>query len=51
MNHIKFEIDDNIEIGGCLIETEIGNLDARISSQLNEISKALENVIIKNETE
>ncbi len=51
MNHIKFEIDNNIEIGGCLIETEIGNLDARINSQLNEITKALENKIIKKEDE
>jgi len=51
MNHIKFEIDDNIDIGGCLIETEIGNLDAQINSQINEISKALENALIKNETE
>lgn len=51
MNHIKFETDNNIEVGGCLIETEIGNLDARISSQINEITKALENVIAKTETE
>ncbi len=51
MNHIKFEVDDNIEIGGCLIETEIGNLDARINSQLKEITKALENNIIKKENE
>ncbi len=51
MSHIKFEIDNNIEIGGCLIETEIGNLDARINSQLNEITKALENKIIKKEAE
>ncbi len=51
MNHIKFEIDDNIDIGGCLIETEIGNLDAQINSQLNEISNALENIIVKNDKE
>ncbi len=51
MNHIKFEIDDNIDIGGCLIETEIGNLDAQINSQLNEISNALENEIVKNDKE
>ncbi len=41
-NKIKFEPEDRIEKGGCLVETEIGNVDARISSQLNEISKQLE---------
>jgi len=41
-NNIKFEADDRIEKGGCLVETEIGNVDARISSQLHEIEKQLE---------
>ncbi len=41
-NKIKFEPDDRIEKGGCLVETEIGNVDARISSQINEIYKQLE---------
>lgn len=39
---IRFETNPNIEVGGCLIETEVGNLDARIDSQINVISKALE---------
>ncbi|MGE5499340.1 MAG: FliH/SctL family protein [Syntrophothermus sp.] len=39
---IKFEIDEKLEVGGCMIETEIGNVDARISTQLNEIKKQLE---------
>ncbi len=39
---IKFEQDDRIEPGGCFIETEIGSVDARISSQCNEIRKQLE---------
>ncbi len=41
--HIKFEPDEKIEKGGCLIETDIGNADARISSQINEIARQLEN--------
>ncbi|MCB0751455.1 MAG: hypothetical protein KDC52_08280, partial [Ignavibacteriae bacterium] len=40
---IRFEANENIQIGGCLIESEIGNLDARIETQINEIIKALEN--------
>ena len=41
-NKIKIEADERIEAGGCLIETEIGNVDARISTQLNELKKQLE---------
>lgn len=36
---MKFEQDDRIEQGGCVVETEIGNVDGRISSQFNEIKK------------
>ena len=39
---IKFEKDDRIELGGCFIESEIGNADGRISSQLNELKRKLE---------
>lgn len=39
---MKFEKDERIENGGCFIETEIGNVDSRISTQLNEIRKQLE---------
>jgi flagellar assembly protein FliH len=39
---INFESDDRIEKGGCLIESDIGNVDARISTQLNEIKKQFE---------
>ena len=39
---IKFESDERIERGGCFVETEIGNVDARISSQFNEMRKQLE---------
>ena len=39
---INFEIDERIEKGGCLIESDIGNVDARISTQLNELKKLFE---------
>ena len=48
---IKYESNENITIGGCLIESEIGNLDARVESQLNEIVKNLENNFTKIESE
>ncbi len=42
VSKIKFEKDQMIQKGGCLVETEIGNADARISSQLSEIKRKLE---------
>ena len=41
-SQIKFEKDDRIEMGGCFIESEIGNADGRISSQLNELKRKLD---------
>ena len=41
-SQIKFEKDDRIESGGCFIESEIGNADGRISSQLNELKRKFE---------
>lgn len=38
---INFEEDENIEPGGCLIETNFGLIDATISSQLEIIYEAL----------
>lgn len=38
-SNIKFESDDGIDQGGCFIETEIGNVDARISTRINELKR------------
>ncbi|GAB6281326.1 MAG: FliH/SctL family protein [Ignavibacterium sp.] len=43
-NKIKFEPTEAIEIGGCIIESAIGNVDAQISTQLNEIERRLKEV-------
>lgn len=48
-SRIKFEGDSKIDQGGCFIETEIGNVDARISTQIGEITKALKNNLVKDE--
>jgi flagellar assembly protein FliH len=48
---IRFEPDVSIEKGGCFVETELGNIDARISSQLNEIIKQLELNFVKEDEE
>ncbi len=44
-SNLKFEVDDRIEIGGCFVESEIGNVDARISSQLTELKNILKQEI------
>ncbi len=44
-NKIKIEGDERIEKGGCLIETEIGNVDARVSTQITELKRKLEESI------
>ncbi|GAB4133606.1 MAG: hypothetical protein Fur0015_06840 [Ignavibacteriales bacterium] len=38
---ILFEKDEKIEHGGCLIESEIGNVDARINTQMNEMKQKI----------
>ena len=43
---IKFEEDNSIEAGGFVIESDIGNVDGKISSQLNEIKKVIENLAL-----
>ena len=48
---IKFDPSEAISQGGCLIETEIGKVDARIESQLNEILKSLQNNLLSDEEE
>jgi len=45
---IRFEKDERIDIGGCFVESEIGNADGRISSQLNELRKKIDNDINSN---
>lgn len=46
--NIRFESDERIEKGGCLIETEIGNADGRIKSQIENLKHQLENYLDEN---
>jgi flagellar assembly protein FliH len=46
---IKILEDSTVDRGGCIIDTDFGSLDARISSQLHEIEdKILELMPIKS---
>lgn len=39
---IHFKEDESITRGGCVVETEVGTIDARLETQLHAIKKALE---------
>jgi len=41
LNNIIFESDPGIEPGGCIVESELGEVDATIGAQLEEIRKSL----------
>ena len=36
--------EPNVDVGGCMIETDFGDIDARINTQLNEIETAIKEV-------
>jgi flagellar biosynthesis/type III secretory pathway protein FliH len=38
---LVFKEDEGVKTGGCLVETEIGTIDAQLETQLNAIKKAL----------
>lgn len=41
VREITFEADDSIEAGGCIVESDIGNVDARIATQLEQVKEIL----------
>ena len=41
IKNISFEPDDTILSGGCVIETDFGDIDARIENQMAIVEKAL----------
>lgn len=49
LKDIEFVEDNSIEDGGCIVETDFGQVDARISSQLEEIErKVIESIPVKS---
>lgn len=41
LRDLVFEVDDKIERGGCIVESELGNVDARLSTQLKVLEARL----------
>jgi len=41
IDHLEITDDQRVGKGGCIIETNAGNIDARIETQLEQVEKAL----------
>jgi len=41
IKNITVAEDSSVEKGGCIVETDFGAIDARISSQLNELEQKI----------
>jgi flagellar assembly protein FliH len=50
IHNITFEEDDSISAGGCVIETDFGNIDARIENQLNTVEETFKSELKKIQT-
>lgn len=44
IDNVGFEMDDSIPDGGCIIETESGDIDARIEKQFQAVEEAFESL-------
>lgn len=42
VDHIRFEADESIQSGGCLIETDRGDIDARIEKQFQALEESFQ---------
>ena len=49
MGNISFEADETILTGGCLIETNSGDIDARIDKQIEAVDEAFKSELAKTE--
>jgi flagellar assembly protein FliH len=47
VDHVTFEAEENIQSGGCIIETELGEIDARIEKQLQAVEESFRSALVK----
>ncbi|UCD77012.1 MAG: hypothetical protein JSW26_16460 [Desulfobacterales bacterium] len=45
MDNVSFEAEENIQSGGCIIETNFGEIDARIENQIQAVEESFRNAI------
>lgn len=43
---IQFEADEQVDRGGCIVETDVGGIDARMAHQLDTVEQALRSLVI-----
>ena len=41
VNSVTIEAEENIQSGGCVIETDLGQIDARIEKQLQAVEESV----------
>jgi type III secretion protein L len=47
---VRVKADPEIEPGGCVVETDLGTVDGRMSTRLDTLKRALEEVIARHRT-
>jgi flagellar biosynthesis/type III secretory pathway protein FliH len=45
IDNVSLEADENIQSGGCIIETDLGEIDARIENQIQAVEESFRNAI------
>ena len=50
IDDITFEAEENIQSGGCIIETDLGEIDARIEKQLQAVEESFRMAVEKTST-
>ena len=45
IDNVTFEAAENIQNGGCIIETDLGEIDARIEKQLQAVEESFRNAV------
>jgi flagellar assembly protein FliH len=51
LNNVTFEAEENIQSGGCIIETDLGEIDARIEKQLQAVKESFLSTMEKADTQ
>ena len=51
VDHVTFEAEESIQSGGCIIETELGEIDARIEKQLQAVEESFRSALEKTSAE
>ena len=51
VRHLEFVADEQIDRGSCLVETNLGVYDARWRTQLEQIGREIDGILLEEETE